>query len=195
MLFPMVLPVVKYGDPVLRQRGAPIAKLDDALRRLVADMFDTMYSAKGIGLAAQQVGQAVQLAVLDLRGVKDRPSQLWLQGHPADVDAFMPLVLINPVIRPVGDPQEGPEGCLSFPEIYGEIVRPSEVEVSALNERGESFEFRAGGLLSRAIQHEVDHLNGLLFIDRMSTTVRNEVREEVDQLQAETKKSLGRSRR
>jgi peptide deformylase len=191
----MVLPVVKYGDPVLRQRGAPIAKLDDALRRLVADMFDTMYSAKGIGLAAQQVGQAVQLAVLDLRGVKDRPSQLWLQGHPADVDAFMPLVLINPVIRPVGDPQEGPEGCLSFPEIYGEIVRPSEVEVSALNERGESFEFRAGGLLSRAIQHEVDHLNGLLFIDRMSTTVRNEVREEVDQLQAETKKSLGRSRR
>ncbi len=191
----MVLPVVKYGDPVLRQRGASIAKLDDALRRLVADMFDTMYSAKGIGLAAQQVGQAVQLAVLDLRGVKDRPSQLWLQGHPADVDAFMPLVLINPVIRPVGDPQEGPEGCLSFPEIYGEIVRPSEVEVSALNERGESFEFRAGGLLSRAIQHEVDHLNGLLFIDRMSTSVRNEVREEVDQLQAETKKSLGRSRR
>ncbi len=191
----MVLSVVKYGDPVLRQRGAPIAKLDDALRRLVADMFDTMYSAKGIGLAAQQVGQAVQLAVLDLRGVKDRPSQLWLQGHPADVDAFMPLVLINPVIRPVGDAHEGPEGCLSFPEIYGEIVRPSEVEVSALNERGESFEFRAGGLLSRAIQHEVDHLNGLLFIDRMSTSVRNEVRDEVDQLQAETKKSLGRSRR
>jgi peptide deformylase len=191
----MVLPVVKYGDPVLRQRGAPIAKIDDTLRRLVADMFDTMYTAKGIGLAAQQVGHAVQLAVLDLRGIKDRPSQLWLQGHPADVDAFMPLVLINPVIRPVGEPQEGPEGCLSFPEIYGEIVRPSEVEVSALNERGESFEFRAGGLLSRAIQHEVDHLNGLLFIDRMSTSVRNEVREEVDQLQAETKKSLGRYRR
>jgi peptide deformylase len=191
----MVLPVVKYGDPVLRQRGAPIAKLDDALKRLVADMFDTMYSAKGIGLAAQQVGQAVQLAVLDLRGIKDRPSQLWLQGHPADVDAFMPLVLINPVIRPAGERQEGPEGCLSFPEIYGEIVRPSEVEVSALNERGESFEFRAGGLLSRAIQHEVDHLNGLLFIDRMSTSVRNEVRDEVDRLQADTKKAWGRSRR
>jgi peptide deformylase len=191
----MVLPVVKYGNPVLRQRGAPVAKLDDALRRLVADMFDTMYSAKGIGLAAQQVGQAVQLAVLDLRGIKDRPSQLWVQGHPADVDAFMPLVLINPVIRPVGEAQEGPEGCLSFPEIYGEIVRPAEVEVSALNERGESFEFRAGGLLSRAIQHEVDHLNGLLFIDRMSASVRNEVRDEVDRLQADTKKALGRSRR
>lgn len=191
----MVLPVVKYGNPVLRQRGAPIAKLDDALRRLVADMFDTMYSAKGIGLAAQQVGQAVQLAVLDLRGIKDRPSQLWLGGHPADVDAFMPLVLINPVIRPVGEAQEGPEGCLSFPEIYGEIVRPAEVEVTALNERGESFEFRAGGLLSRAIQHEVDHINGLLFIDRMSATVRNEVRDDVDRLQAETKKALGRPRR
>jgi peptide deformylase len=158
-------------------------------------MFDTMYSAKGIGLAAQQVGHAVQLAVLDLRGVKDRPSQLWLQGHSADVDAFMPLVLINPVIRPLGEPQEGPEGCLSFPEIYGEIVRPGEVEVSALNERGESFEFRAGGLLSRAIQHEVDHLNGLLFIDRMSTAVRSELRDEVDRLQAETKRAMGRPHR
>lgn len=191
----MVLPVVKYGDPVLRRRGAPVTTFDDTLKRLIADMFDTMYAAKGIGLAAQQVGHAVQLTVLDLRGVRDRPSQLWVQGHPADVEAFMPLVLINPVIRPVGNPETGPEGCLSFPEIYGEIVRPSDVEVTALNERGESFEFKAGGLLSRAIQHEVDHLNGLLFIDRMSSAVRNEVRDEVDELQAETKKSLGKTRR
>ena len=191
----MVLPVVKYGNPVLRQRGAPIAKLDDALRRLVADMFDTMYSARGVGLAAQQVGHALQLAVIDVRGIKDRPSQLWLQGHPADVEAFMPLVLINPVIRATGDPVSGPEGCLSFPEIYGEILRPPEAEVTALNERGESFEFRAGGLLARAIQHEVDHLNGLLFIDRMASGVRSEVQSEVDDLQAETRRGLTKPRR
>lgn len=191
----MVLTVVKYGDPVLRRRGLPISNFDADLRRLIADMFDTMYAAKGIGLAAQQVGHALQLTVLDLRGVRDRPSQLWLQEHPADVESFMPLVLINPLIKPVGSPEPGPEGCLSFPEIYGEILRPREVEVSALNERGEAFEFRAGGLLSRAVQHEVDHLNGLLFIDRMATAVRNEVREEVDLLQAETKRALqGRKR-
>jgi peptide deformylase len=155
-------------------------------------MFDTMYSAKGIGLAAQQVGQAVQLAVLDLRGVKDRPSQLWLQGHPADVDAFMPLVLINPTIRPVGETVAGPEGCLSFPEIYGDVCRPAEVEVRGINDRNESFEFKAGGLLARAIQHEVDHLNGVLFIDRMDSKNRSEVRDEVDTLQTATKKQLKR---
>jgi peptide deformylase len=191
----MVLPVVKYGDPVLRRRGVKVEQVNDDVKRLIADMFDTMFAARGIGLAAQQVGHALQLAVVDVRGVKDRPSLLWLQGHPGDVDSFMPLVLINPVIRPLGQPEPGPEGCLSFPEIYGEIVRPGEVEVSALNERGESFEFRAGGLLSRAIQHEVDHLNGLLFIDRMASAVRSEVGAEVDQLQADTRRALSKSKR
>jgi peptide deformylase len=186
----MILPVVKYGDPVLRRRGARIERVGDDVRKLIADMFDTMYSAKGIGLAAQQVGQAVQLTVIDVRGVKDRPSQLWISGQPADVDSFMPLVLINPSIKAVGELVAGPEGCLSFPEIYGDIARPGEVDVTATNERGEEFSFKAGGLLARAIQHEVDHLNGLLFIDRMDLKVRDEVREEVDTLQAETRRQL-----
>jgi peptide deformylase len=188
----MILPVVKYGDPVLRRRGAKVEEFGEELRQLVADMFDTMYHAKGIGLAAQQVGKATQLTVLDVRGMKDRPSQLWISDQPADVDSFMPLVLINPVIKPVGEPVAGPEGCLSFPEIYGEITRPDQVEVTAANERGELFSFRAGGLLSRAIQHEVDHLNGLLFIDRMNTEVRDEVKDDVEALQAETKKQLAK---
>ena len=188
----MKFTVVHYGDPILRQRGARIESVDEALREKIAAMFDTMYRSHGIGLAAQQVGLALQLAVIDVRGMKDRPSQLWISGQPADVDAFMPLVLINPIIRPTGEPTTGPEGCLSFPEIYGEVRRPAEVEVQAMNDRNEPFEFKAGGLLARAIQHEVDHLNGVLFIDRMDSETRSEVRDEVDTLQAETKKRLKR---
>jgi peptide deformylase len=186
----MVLPIVKYGDPVLRRRGERISTITDDVRMFVADMLDTMASARGVGLAAQQVGRALQLAVIDVRGVKDRPSQLWLSGQEADVDSFMPVVLINPVIRPIGERTKGPEGCLSFPEIYGDVERPAEVEVIALNERGEEFRFKAGGLLSRAVQHEVDHLNGVLFIDRMDSACREEVRDEIEQLSAKTKKSL-----
>ena len=100
--------------------------------------------------------------------------------------------LINPTIRPVGEVVAGPEGCLSFPEIYGDVCRTAEVEVRGINDRNESFEFKAGGLLARAIQHEVDHLNGVLFIDRMDSKNRSEVRDEVDTLQAATKKQLKR---
>jgi peptide deformylase len=128
--------------------------------------------------------------VIDVRGMKDRPSLLWIQGQPADPDSFMPLVLINPVITPQGPREAGPEGCLSFPQIYGDVIRPSEVEVTAQNERGESYSFKAGGLLARAVQHEVDHLNGILFIDRMDSETRAEVKPEVDELQAETKERL-----
>lgn len=191
----MVLPVVKYGDPVLRRRGENIVKIDVALKQLISNLFETMYAAHGIGLAAQQIGVAKQVAVVDVRGVKDRLSQLWVEGHTCDVDSFMPLVLINPLIMPSGDFEVGPEGCLSFPEIYGDIRRPSKIEVTALNERGESFHFTAGGLLARAIQHEADHLNGLLFIDRMSSAVRSDVREDVDELQTETKARLQATRR
>jgi peptide deformylase len=153
-------------------------------------MFETMKAARGVGLAAQQVGRAIQLTVIDVRGMKDRPSLLWIQGQPADPDSFMPLVLINPVISPLGPREAGPEGCLSFPQIYGDVIRPSEVEVTAQNERGESYSFKAGGLLARAVQHEVDHLNGILFIDRMDSETRAEVKPEVDELQAETKERL-----
>lgn len=186
----MVLEVVKYGDPVLRKKGAKIEAITPDLTQFIADMFETMKAAHGVGLAAQQVGRAIQLTVIDVRGLRDRPSLLWIQGQPADPDAFMPLVLINPVVTTMGSREEGPEGCLSFPQIYGDVVRPSEVEVTALNERGESYSFRAGGLLARAVQHEVDHLNGILFIDRMDSEARAEVKPEVDELLAETKARL-----
>jgi peptide deformylase len=186
----MILEVTKYGNPVLRQKGARIEKITPEIKQLIADMFETMYATKGIGLAAQQVGQALQLTVIDVRGVTDRPSTLELDGTPADVEKFMPLVLLNPEIKPLNDPVAGPEGCLSFPELYGDVLRPESIEVKALNEKGKPIEFRCGGLLARAVQHETDHLNGILFIDRMDRKSKNEIRDELDLLQAETKAAL-----
>lgn len=186
----MILKVVKYGDPVLRKKGARIQSITPDIKQLIADMFDTMYEHKGVGLAAQQVGHALQLTVLDVRGVTDRPSSLELEGKPADVAGFMPVVLINPELTLAGEPAAGPEGCLSFPEVFAEITRPQFVDVKALDATGKAIEFRAGGLLSRAIQHENDHLNGILFIDRMDKKSKEELRPELDALQAETKTEL-----
>lgn len=186
----MILRVTKYGEPVLRQKGARIEKITPAIRQLVEDMFDTMYDANGIGLAAQQIGQAVQLTVLDIREVEDRPSTLTLNGKVADPNSIMPLALINPEITPVGEPESGGEGCLSFPEIYAKISRPESIDVKALNVKGETISFRCGGLLARAIQHEYDHLQGILFIDRMDTKTKTELKPELQDIQATTKAML-----
>lgn len=186
----MVLEVVKYGHPVLRKKGAKIDKITPEVRQLISDMLETMVAAHGVGLAAQQVGHALQLTVIDVSPVTDRPSTLERNDKPAEVNEFMPLVLINPEIKPYGEMTAGPEGCLSFPEIFADVSRPSHVEVKALNENGDIIEFKAGGLLSRAVQHEVDHLNGILFIDRMSRAAKEEVQDDIAALQAKTKKSL-----
>ncbi len=186
----MILTVVKYGTPVLRQKGSRIDHITPAIKKLTADLLETMYAYKGIGLAAQQVGVPVQLTVLDVRGVTDRPSSLELEGQPADVSSLMPLVLINPEISPVGAKVAGPEGCLSFPEIFAEIPRSDVIDVQALDAKGHALKFRCGGLLARAVQHEVDHLHGILFIDRMDKRTKDQLRPELDQLQAETKAAL-----
>ncbi len=186
----MILPVVKYGHPMLRQKGARIEKVTPAIQKLIEDMLETMYAAAGIGLAAQQVGRALQLTVMDVREARDRPSTLELNGKPAELAAIMPLVLMNPEINPLGNTVSGPEGCLSFPEIYADIVRPESVDVVGMNEKGERIEFRCGGLLARAVQHEIDHLHGLLFIDRMNAATKNELKPQLDQLQAATKAAL-----
>src|SRR5579863_5299818 len=125
----MILKVVKYGNPVLRKKGARVESITPAVKKLVADMFETMYDSRGIGLAAQQVGEALQLTVIDVREASaERPSTLALNGKPADPNEFMPLVLMNPQVKPAGNPAEGPEGCLSFPEIYADISRPETVD-------------------------------------------------------------------
>jgi peptide deformylase len=186
----MILEVVKYGHPALRQKGSRVEKITPEIRNLIADMFETMIAAKGVGLAAPQVGRALQLTVLDVRAVTERPSTLELDGTEADVQAFMPLVLINPEVTGVGDTVAGSEGCLSFPEIFAEISRPGQANVLATNEKGEKIEFRCGGLLARAIQHELDHINGVLFIDRMTRADKDELKPQLEELQAATKEAL-----
>ncbi|MEY2408744.1 MAG: peptide deformylase [Verrucomicrobiota bacterium] len=187
----MILPIVKYGHPVLRKKGVAIERIDTEIAALIEDMFETMHAAAGVGLAAQQVGRALQLTVIDVRAVKDRPSTVQVDGKPVPIADFMPLVLINPQVKPAGDAQAtGPEGCLSFPEIYEDIPRFESVAVSALNRHGEKFSFTAGGLLARAVQHEVDHLNGILFIDRMTAKDKQAIKADLETLQAETKRHL-----
>ncbi len=186
----MILEIVKYGNPALRKKGERVEHVTTEIKKLIADMFETMAENHGVGLAAQQVGVAKQVTVIDIRAVTDRPSTLELDGQPADPTDIMPLVLLNPEVTPVGEPAKGGEGCLSFPEIFAEITRPGVVDVCALDGRGKPIQFRCGGLLARAVQHETDHLHGILFIDRMDKKTKMELQPELDELQAKTKAAL-----
>jgi len=145
------------GSPVLRQQSPPVARVDDAVRRLVDDLFETMRAAKGVGLAANQVGVAQRVAVVDI-GDEDPPA----------------LALINPVILDRGDELEtAEEGCLSIPEIFGDVERPSHIVLEALDRDGKKFRVEARGYKARAIQHEIDHLDGILFLDHLSAVKRS----------------------
>ncbi len=182
----MRLPIVKYGDPVLRTKGRRIAKVDENIRALASDMIETMHEANGIGLAAQQVGAALQLTVLDVSQVEDRPSTLKMNGVKVDPRFSMPLVLLNPELSLVGETVSGTEGCLSFPEINAEIDRAVAVTVKGETLEGERIELEATGLLARALQHEVDHLNGILFVDRMSSAAKASLASRLKRLRRET---------
>jgi peptide deformylase len=184
----MILPILQYGDPVLRAQGRPIEEFDDRIRELARDMIETMHAAHGVGLAAQQIGEALQLTVLDISQVEDRPSTLKLDGKDAVPETAMPLVLINPEIELRGDIEIGVEGCLSFPEITGDIERAHSVTVRAQNLEGATIEFEAGGFLARAIQHEGDHLNGILFIDRMRSATKAALSSRLRRLQKEARR-------
>ncbi len=154
----MILKIVKYPEPVLQQPGEPVTEFDGELRKFVADMFETMYASQGIGLAAQQVGVAKRITVIDLSMGKE-PEQK--------------LVLVNPEIISREGKQYEEEGCLSFPEIREKISRAAKVRIRAQNEHGKWFEMDGEELLSRAFQHEIDHLDGVLFIFRMSALKRD----------------------
>src|SRR3954447_26287605 len=119
----MILPILQYGDPVLRAKGERIEKIDEEIRQLAVSMIETMHEAHGVGLAAQQVGEALQLTVLDVSAVEDRPSTLKLNGEEVDPATAMPLVLVNPELTLGKETESGTEGCLSFPEITAEIDR------------------------------------------------------------------------
>ena len=186
----MILSILQYGDPILRVKGERIEKIDERIRQLAMNMIETMHEAHGVGLAAQQVGQPLQLTVLDVSAVEDRPSTLKLSGKDVDPKSAMPIVLINPEIELRGEIEVGVEGCLSFPEITADIERAQSVLVRAQTLEGEMFQIEASGLLSRAIQHEHDHLHGILFIDRMSSAAKAALSSRLKRLQKETKRGI-----
>ena len=186
----MILQILEYGDPILRAKGKPIENIDDRIRELAANMIETMHAANGVGLAAQQIGEALQLTVLDVSLVEDRPSTLKVDGKDVDPKAAMPLVLINPEIEMRGMPEVGVEGCLSFPEITGDIERSKSVIVRAQTLEGGTIEIEASGFLARAIQHECDHLNGILFIDRMNSAAKAALSSRLKRLQKETRRGI-----
>ncbi|MGA9463557.1 MAG: peptide deformylase [Terracidiphilus sp.] len=166
----MILKIVKYPDPVLQQPGEPATEFNAELHKFVADMFETMYASQGIGLAAQQVGVAKRITVIDLGQGKD-PAQK--------------LVLINPEIIFREGKQYEEEGCLSFPEIREKVSRAAKVRIRAQNEKGKWFEMDGEELLSRAFQHEIDHLDGMLFIFRMSALKRDLTLRKIRKMQRE----------
>jgi len=189
----VILPILQYGEPILRAKGKRIDEIDDRIRQLAADMIETMHAAHGVGLAAQQIGEGLQLTVLDISAVEDRPSTLKVDGSDVDPRTAMPLVLINPEIDLLGETQVGVEGCLSFPEITGDIERAESAVIRAQNLEGDTIQIEAGGFLARAIQHEHDHLNGILFIDRMRSAEKVALSGRLRRLQKETKRG-GRHR-
>ena len=151
-----ILDIRVLGDPVLRKPTKPVTEFTDELRRLIADMFETMYAAEGIGLAAPQVGRSERLAVVDVEGKK--------------------YTLINPeIVSRNGATEKAEEGCLSIPDIYGDVERPPEVTIRAFDENGNQYEASANELLGRCFQHEIDHLDGRLFIDYLSPLKRRAV--------------------
>jgi len=176
----MILEIVQYGHPALRSKGKRIEKVDDRIRALAADMLETMEDADGVGLAAQQVGLPLQLCVLDVSGVEDRPSSLQINGKECPPEEHMPIVLINPEVEKLGESETGIEGCLSFPGVSADVTRPEKVRVTAMGLEGETITFEAGGLLARAVQHEHDHLHGILFIDRLDSEERIRIAPELE---------------
>jgi peptide deformylase len=177
----MPLRVTHYGEPILRETGAPVTNFDADLKALADAMLETMYDADGIGLAAQQIGEALQICVLDVRPPESANIQFDYQydGKAIPLDFFMPLALINPQVEITDERAEVyEEGCLSFPAVNGRVTRPAGVRCSFQDLQGETHVIEANGLLGRCILHEVDHLNGVLFTDRMdkSDLRKNETR-------------------
>ena len=164
----MVLPIAQYGHPILRTKGKVVAEITPAIKKLAADMLETMVDAEGVGLAAQQIGQAIQLTVIDVQDSEERPSTMEIDGNQVALADHMPLVLLNPKLEFTKEIEVGKEGCLSFPEISASIPRAAGVNVRATGLNGQEIRFSATGLLARAVQHETDHLHGILFIDRLS---------------------------
>jgi peptide deformylase len=163
----MIYPITKYGAAVLESPAKPVEKFDDELAKLCNDMFESMYVAQGVGLAATQIGLSKKLAVVDVSVGKNPEAK---------------LVLANPEIISVEGDQREEEGCLSLPGFRGNVLRPAYVTIRAQNVKGETYEMRGEGLLARAFCHEIDHLNGVLFIQHLSMLKRDLIKRRIRKL-------------
>jgi len=177
--------IVIFGDPVLRKKCAVVGEVTDEIRSLVDDMMETMREAQGIGLAAPQIGVPVQLAIVDVSHDPECISYLRVDGEDAKLEDIMPLVFINPQLVPHGEKAVMSEGCLSFPDINGDVTRSYELKAVLTDLDGRTLQIETDGLLARAIQHETDHLNGVLFIERMSTATKIALRGKIKRMQRE----------
>jgi peptide deformylase len=162
-----IYPIVKYGDPVLEKPAKPVTKFDAELEELAEDMFSTMYAAQGIGLAAPQIGKSIRMAVVDVTSGKNAEAK---------------IVLVNPEITHGEGEKREEEGCLSIPGFRGYVVRPQFVTVRAQNLKGEPFEIRGEDLLARAFCHEIDHLNGILFLQHLGMLKRDLIKRKIKKL-------------
>ena len=182
---PMIRDIVQYGHPVLRQRCRPVTEADGSLAELAKDMLETMVDANGVGLAAPQIGIDLRMAVIDISHDPESISFFKVDGKDADVLEYMPLVFINPEIE-FGQAKEwGQEGCLSIHGIRAEVRRPAEVKATLPQLDGSTLVIETDGLLARALQHEIDHLNGVLFVDRLSAASKVTLKNRLKRLLAE----------
>ncbi len=174
----MLLSIKQYGDPVLRAKSAPVERVDEHIRTLADNMLETMYAAQGIGLAAPQIGLNIRMVVIDIpedemeEGETVEPETLLLNGEEVPVSQVMPLVFINPELEPYDKQELFTEGCLSVRDIRSNVSRPCRVRAKLTQLDGSVIELDCGGLLARCLQHEYDHLEGMLFTDRVTSASR-----------------------
>jgi peptide deformylase len=178
----MILSLVSYGSPILRQRCQTVGTVDDRIRCLAADMLETMVAEHGVGLAAPQVGEGLRLAVIDVSHDPECVSYFRVNGEDADLSSRMPLVFINPELE-LGDEMESEnEGCLSIPGVRAPVKRPVDVKATLPQLDGSVLVVETDGLLARALQHEVDHLNGILFVDRLAPVAKVQMKNRLKRL-------------
>ncbi|NCF13569.1 MAG: peptide deformylase [Verrucomicrobiaceae bacterium] len=178
----MVLEITQYGNPVLRKKCSKIDEVNESIHKLAEDMIETMIDAHGVGLAAPQIGEDIRMAVVDVSHDPECISFLKVNGADAKMEDVMPLVFINPELELDGPRETDTEGCLSIHDIQAKVRRPSIVKATLPQLDGSIMELESDGLLARALQHEVDHLNGILFVDRISPASKLSVKRKLKRL-------------
>ena len=178
----MILEITQYGNPILRKKCQPVTEVTDEIKKLADDMVETMVSAQGVGLAAPQIDRDLQLAIVDVSHDPECISYLRVDGEDAALEDLMPLTFINPELEFGSDKEASTEGCLSIDGISAPVKRPIEVKATLELLDGRTIVVETDGLLSRAIQHETDHLNGILFTDRLSPASKVSIRRKLKRL-------------